>query len=311
MGTFGGYDGWNVKIDKNGGFTPWASGLRSPAGLGFADEMMFYTENQGSFVGTSKLFVVQKNDYFGYPASLVDHPNYSGKTLDNWQSINKSAKKSAVNFPHSLVANSPGNPVLENSRGKFGPFSGQIFVGDQTRSNIMRLSLEKVHGQWQGVVMPFISGFDSGVMRLAFAPDGSLWAGQTGRGWASAGQEVAALQRISWDGVTQPFEIKTVKLSENGFRVKFTDTVAASHQLNSLFTVNSWYYEDTNKYGSERFSLETHLINTKLSKDNKSVFITLDGMKADRIYEIVTTVKSQEGISPSGGKAYYTVNKLL
>ncbi|MDB4321679.1 hypothetical protein OAF32_01365, partial [Akkermansiaceae bacterium] len=66
------YRGWVVKIDgKTGEMTPWASGLRSPNGLGFdANGKLFVSDNQGDWLGTSKLHHIQKGKFHGHPASL-------------------------------------------------------------------------------------------------------------------------------------------------------------------------------------------------------------------------------------------------
>ena len=42
-------------------------------------------------------------------------------------------------FPHNRVANSPGNPAWVTTN-KFGPFTGQLLIGDQTQSNLLRVS---------------------------------------------------------------------------------------------------------------------------------------------------------------------------
>ena len=43
-----------------------------------------------------------------------------------------------------------------------GPFEGQMMVGDQGHSKIMRVFQEKVNGVYQGVCFPFREGFASG-----------------------------------------------------------------------------------------------------------------------------------------------------
>ena len=35
-----------------------------------------------------------------------------------------------VHFPHGELANSPGAPICDTTGGKFGPFAGQLFIGD-------------------------------------------------------------------------------------------------------------------------------------------------------------------------------------
>src|SRR5690606_10061846 len=56
-----------------------------------------------------------------------------------------------------------------------------------------------------------------GDMRMAFAPDGSLYVAQTTRGWAQGD----GLQRIVWSQRT-PVEIATMELIRDGFRLTFT-----------------------------------------------------------------------------------------
>ena len=77
-----------------------------------------------------------------------------------------------------------------------------MLIGDQTQSNLLRVSLQKVGDVEQGSVMPFFEGLESGVMRPLFLPDGSLLLGQTGRGWQAKGGKVASLQHVRWDGKT-------------------------------------------------------------------------------------------------------------
>ncbi|MEZ6044520.1 MAG: hypothetical protein R3C11_02845 [Planctomycetaceae bacterium] len=90
--------------------------------------------------------------------------------------------------------------ACDMSEGKFGPFAGQMFVGDQSDSTIMRCSLEKVDGHYQGACFPFRHGIASGTLPLEFSTDGKLFAGGTNRGWGSIGSAPFSLQRISWSG---------------------------------------------------------------------------------------------------------------
>ena len=46
--------GWMFNITEDGKMTPWATGMRSPAGSGIIDGELFYTENQGDWVGSKK-----------------------------------------------------------------------------------------------------------------------------------------------------------------------------------------------------------------------------------------------------------------
>ncbi|MFN7342624.1 MAG: hypothetical protein ACK5TA_04735, partial [bacterium] len=81
-------------------------------------------------------------------------------------------RKGAVWLPHALMANSPGHLTWDLTGGKFGAYQKQMFVGDQTLSQLLRVVTEVVDGQDQGCVIPFGKGLASGIMRPVFLPDG-------------------------------------------------------------------------------------------------------------------------------------------
>src|SRR5688572_31276531 len=84
----------------------------------------------------------------------------------------------AIWFPYDKMGQSASDVVMDRTGGRFGPFTGQLLVGDQTHATVMRVFLERVEGAGgatvQGACFPFLSGFKSGVHRLCFARDGSL-----------------------------------------------------------------------------------------------------------------------------------------
>ena len=117
----------------------------------------------------------------------------------------------------TVICNSPGSPVWDTSDGKFGPFAGQMFIGDQTQSNYFRCGLEEVDGDLQGWCIDFIRGTASGTVKMSFEREGRLWSAQVGRGWLSKGGKRSALQYAQWDGKTMPFEIHSASLTQTGF----------------------------------------------------------------------------------------------
>src|SRR6185436_18468785 len=69
-------------------------------------------------------------------------------------------KSPAVVFPHGPMGVSAGEPVWDTTGGKFGPFAGQVFTGDFS-SLIVRSTLEKVAGAWQGACFTFLGRNES------------------------------------------------------------------------------------------------------------------------------------------------------
>ena len=52
----------------------------------------------------------------------------------------------AVWLPHGILGISNSEILPDQTKGGFGPFAGQVFVGDQGQSRVMRVVMEKVKG---------------------------------------------------------------------------------------------------------------------------------------------------------------------
>lgn len=283
MGTMGGFSGWGFMVDEDGNFEPWVRGLRSPAGLGKApDGTLWYLENQGEYVGTSKLFEIKKGVFYGHPSSLVDLPGMLPDSEEiTWDKVKHTREQAAILLPHNLLANSPGHIVWDLTDGKFGPFAQQMFLGDQTQSNLFRMILDD--DKKQGVVLPFMTGLASGVMRPVFLADGSMLVGQTGRGWQARGGNIAALQRITWDGHSKPLEIANVVLTKKGFKILFTQPIHAP-SIDDI-SISSWLYRDAPDYGSPELDKRQETLEAiSLSKDRKSLLVRLENTQQSIVH---------------------------
>ncbi|MEL6686825.1 MAG: hypothetical protein AAFP97_04310 [Pseudomonadota bacterium] len=314
MGSTGGYRGWAYQVSPQGDFKPFASGLRSPAGIGASPSgEIFYTDNQGDWVGTSKLHLLEEGKFYGHPVSLRDHPDYTVEAIKEMSldELYALSEKPVVWFPHVEVSNSPGNPEWDITGGKFGPFEGQIFIGDQTQSNVFRVMLDEVDGQYQGAVLNFIGGFQSGNIRTVFDQYGHLWVGQTTAGWAAEGPEPFGLQRVVWDGETVPFELLDMSLTKQGFLLNFTEPLDPTTIGSSSVSAQQWHYKYSSNYGSPKEDLRNlEIQDTRLSQDGKILEVILD-LERDKVVSLdFSQIESLSGRSVSVGKVYYTVNVL-
>ena len=219
----------------------------------------------------------------------------------------------AVVLPHGILGISNSEVKVDKTEGKFGPFSGQVFIGDMGQSKIMRVVLEKVKGEYQGVAFDFRSGFQSGVMRMDFDNNGNLFVGETNRGWGSAGTTNSGLEYLTWTGRV-PFEMKTVKSMPDGFEVEFTKPVdrSSAEDLDS-YKGKSYIYKYHAAYGSPQANLETIKIKgVKVSEDGYKVRIVTDDLRPFYVHEITLNgVKEKK----SGQLAlhptfYYTLNNI-
>ena len=298
MGSMGGDRGWACKVTPSGEFIPFANGLRSPAGIGFGpDGRLWYAENQGEYVGSSKVVPLEEGKFYGHLSGLVTlpgkmKPDSPELKFDNWKD---KIRKGAVWLPHGKVANSPGHPAWDMTDGKFGLYKEHMFIGDQTMSNLFRVVVEKVNGQDQGCVVPFARFFASGVMRPVFLNDGSLLIGQTGRGWGAWGGQEGCLQRIIYDGKTESGEIFSVHAHRQGLEVRLTKSLNKTVEeeiLKDVLKIESWYYTNTGRYGSpEHDKRKDKIEKIAISADRKSFIISIAEFESaekwlDRIYHL-------------------------
>lgn len=314
--------GWAIRVPADGGsFAPVCAGLRSPCGVGTApDGAVWYTDNQGEWCATSKFTPLEPGDFHGHPwgidscklpASQVAFPGEvkSGLRVAEAARTIPGYKLPAVWIPYDLCGRSPGNFVWD-TEGRFGPFRGQVFCGDQYSSEVFRMSLERVGVRWQGACYPFRRGLKSGITRVAWSGDGGLWCGLTNRGWGSLGQAEQGLQRLVWRGET-PFELVEVTAVREGFRLRFSQALAATAAVPSAFVVRSWTYDHHEEYGCDPRDVRTHEVTgVALQPDGVTVVVAVGGLEDGRVYELDGrgVTRAADAHAPWHGIGWYTRN---
>ena len=312
--SLGGYRGWIYKVDPQGEFTPFASGVRSPAGLAMGPkDRLFYTDNQGDWVETSKLDYVREGGFYGHPASIFQKEGYDLKKMLSIkpEELSEIRHLPTVWLPHAEVSNSPGNPEFDLSEGKFGPFKGQMFIGDHTNASIMRVMLQEVNGELQGAVVKFMQGFQSGVLRIKLDQQGRMWVGQTSRGWPTKGEKIFGVQRVDWNG-QMPFEILKIEHVEGGFKVELTESYNKESITVDNLGIKSWWYPYRPNYGSPKIR-EKNIKATNLqhSDDGKSFIVKLPIEELNVYHLDLSEIKNKNGQSMANSEIYYTLKKKL
>jgi hypothetical protein len=316
------FRGWCVRVSADGEFLPTASGVRSPGGIGANHEgEMFYTDNQGPWNGTCGLKHLSAGGFVGHPDGnrwypLTNLPSpavpLSGSRFHIEADRIPEYEPAAVLFPYGKMGQSASGVACDESDGRFGPFSRQIFVGDQTQSTVMRVFLEKIDGRYQGACFPFRQGFRSGNVPLMFAPDGSLFVGGTDRGWGSRGGREFALERLVWTGKV-PFEIQEMRALPDGFELTFTEAVdagTASDPKSYAFSAYTYIYQAA--YGSpEVDSSEPRVVEARVSDDRRSVRLRIDGLVRGHVHELTARgLRSADDRPLLHPVAYYTLQRI-
>ncbi|WP_419701660.1 c-type cytochrome [Mucilaginibacter sp. NFX135] len=340
--------GWALNIKEDGTVTPWAAGFRSPCGISMIDGELWYADNQGDWVGSGSIMPIKKGAFMGHPSSLVwtglpnsplkltseqffakNNPRIefdkNGQPVKPQDIVNEKfktefeAKKEfpelqlpAVWLPHGILGIS-NSEIVKIPEGAFGPFSGQLLICDQGQSMVDRIFLEKVNGEYQGAAWAFRSGFQSGIVRLAWLPDGSLAAGETNRGWGSAGEATMGLQRLVWNNRV-PFEMRAIRAMPDGFEIEFTKPVDKKVAADiASYSIESFIYKYHGVYGSPPVNTEKcPIAGVKVSEDGLKARLIVNNLRRYYIHTItLAAIRDKESyfnlVHPT---AYYTLNNI-
>jgi hypothetical protein len=274
-------------------------GCRVPNGVVRGpDGDMFFTDNQGDWIQVCKLAHIVPGRFYGHPEDETTRLP-PGKYPDG---------EAAVWLPYDRSRSTSG-PAFDDSDGKFGPFAGQFFVGDVGyggNKGVMRLSLEKVDGEYQGAAMRWSDDEPLGCERMTFGPDRQLYMTSLTTG----------LTRVRFVGPT-PLAIHSVHIRPGGkgFVIHFTKPLATGTKLDpAAFRVKHYHYLYTGNYGSPNAdTTNVSVVAAELSADRKSATLTfpVETYPIGMTYEINTgRLTADGGEELAHNDIWYTVNRI-
>lgn len=304
--------GWVVKVTPSGDVQPFACGFRSPCGIAMSPEKeLWVTDNQGDWEPAGPVYQVKKGRFYGHPASLAWTDAYRATSTEPSDTVPPDVKREApaLWLPYKW-SRSAGNVTWDTTGGKFGPFDGQMLVSELTNGMVLRASLERVRGEWQGAVFLFRQRIGS-VVRVAFASDGTLVCGMTNRGWGGL-SPASGVARVRWTGKT-PFEVERVHLLQDGFELAFTQPLARDlTPTASSFAVSSYHYDWSWQYGSpERGTKALEVASVAVSADRTRVSLHLKELVPGEMVRVVLRgFASASGAPLLHDELAYTLNQL-
>jgi hypothetical protein len=193
-----------------------------------------------------------------------------------------------------------------------------MVVADFQNAVVVRVALEKVNGQWQGAVFPFLKGFGSGANRLTFDERGRLYVGGVeNKAWASAGPYEASLDRVTFTGEA-PIDIQEVHALADGFELIFTKPASREFAADpDSYAVSQFKYAHHQEYGSPEFDHEGNpgrataieITGATLSDDGHRVRLRLAGWKTGYVTHVrASGVESADAEFLRSDEFYYTLN---
>lgn len=335
------FRGWALRITPDGKMTPMCSGIRSPGGVGFdAEGEVYYCDNQGPWHGSCTLQHLVPGTFQGHPAGNVWYdlaPNMGPRPVDPVPEAFQGERKRnearpggdpgrmvqerarikqllppAVYLVHGKIGNSATAIICDTSGGKFGPFSRQLFIADQSHSNLSRVFLETVNGIKQGAVFPFRGGFTSGLIGGRMDEEGRVYVGGSDRGWGARGGRPYCFEKVEWTGKV-PFEVLEMRARADGFELSFTQPVDPATAGNvKSYSMRAFTYAYREQYGGDEIDEVLPRISAaNVAADGRSVRLILSPMTRGHIHELhLDGVRSAGGLPLLHPVGYYTLNEI-
>jgi hypothetical protein len=284
---------------------------------------MFCADQQGTWICTTPIYHLKRGAFFLNPEGIASQ-DLPGSPLKLSAKVPEKVpypaavralpqmRPPAVWLPYNKMGRSGTDLAVVPAGGKFGPFDGQFMVAEFTDAKVSRVFLEKVDGEYQGAAFPFLAGFASGIVRLDFAPDGSLMVGMTSRGWSSLGTKSYGLQRVKWNGKV-PFAIREMRANPDGFELVFTEPADRATAGNpASYSMETYTYLYSGAYGSEEIQKQPAKIAVvTVAPDGRSVRLKVDGLREMFVHELrADGVRSANGAKLDHPDAYYTLNRI-
>ena len=335
------FRGWALRVKPDGKLEPTCSGIRSPGGLGFdAEGQVYMTDNQGPWRGSSTLQHLVPGSFQGHPGGnewYAQAPNMGPRPVDPIPEAFKGELKRgeprvggdpgrmvkerqrikellppAVYLVHGKIGNSPTFIVCDESGGKFGPFEKQLFVGDQSHSNVSRVFLETVKGIRQGAVFPFRTGFASGLIGGRMDAEGRLYTGGSDRGWGARGGKPYCFEKLEWTGKV-PFEVHEMRAKPDGFELTFTQPLDAKSAGDvASYSMRAFTYAYREDYGGPEIDeVLPKIESATVAADGRSVRLKVAPLTQGHVHELhLDGVRNDQGQALLHAVGYYTLNEI-
>lgn len=317
-----------VRVETDGRITPLGSAFRYPTGLAItADDQVFVSDNQGVQNTFNEINHLVEGGHYGVPA----------------QTDEKSPKvvlDPAIKVPHPWTRSVNGiffwsEPVRQagdvslpverptgNNRGADAPHSPSLhpFVGhgigcEYDTKALVRFTLQRVGGTFQGAVYPFTTpdtGLLLGALCGGVAPNGDIYIGSIhDSGWLG-GRNVGEIVRLRALPLEKlPLGIRELRATADGMVVDFTaavDRAAASQPDN--FAISGYTRKWQGAYATPDSGRHKVAIKSvEVSPDDRQVTLRVDRWQAGFVYEVSCArigLDPQVSLWPAVG--HYTMN---
>jgi mono/diheme cytochrome c family protein len=279
-----------------------ATGLRGPyLGIHPQTGVLTASDQQGNFVPSTPIYVINKGDYYGVVPTKHRADNPPVAPPLTW-------------IPHHIDQSSISQAWVTSTQ--MGPLNGQLVHFSFGRPGLFRVLIDSTSRGIQGGVSIIHANYPAPTSKGTTNPaDGQLYAAGFNL-WGSNSRGISALLRLRYTG--QPsYMVSQFEAGRQGIVLGFDselDAAVATKPEN--FKVKRYNYNRTEEYGSGHYKLdgttgeETMYVSAVyLSADRKKVLLLVPEMEEVMQMEVDYRLKARDGRSIND-QFWFTINHL-
>lgn len=274
--TRGKHNGTVIKVAPDGkSFEVIGYGLRQPfIGVHPKTGLVTASDQQGNYVPSTPLHIIEHRHFYGHLPTIAPKEQYPETIAEplTW-------------IPHPV--NPSGVTQVWLAGAKMGPLNDELIHIGYNRPELFRVLVSRRFGRPQATVMSFWRDFDFGPLNAKVNPaDGQLYVVGF-QIWGTVARKISGLARIRYTGAPRVL-LKECTPMDKGVLLAFTHALDPKLATDpASYSAERWNYKRTSDYGSPHLKLDgtpgqewLTASSAYLSKDGKSVFVGIPGMKA-------------------------------
>jgi len=282
-------------------------GFRQPfIGVNPRTGLVTASDQEGNYVPTTPLYIVKGGEYHGFLSELLPKEKYPAPIADPLTWIPHPVNPSAATQTWLIGAN-------------MGPLNDTLIHVAFNRPELFSVLLNDRGTKPQAAVVSVVHDFDIPVLNAKVNPaDG--WVYMTGFqviGWGTTATRVSGFGRVRYTGATCTVPKEVIPM-DKGVLLRFDTEVDPQKAADpASYTLESWHYKRTYKYGSPHLKADDTPgqdwitpSSAYVSKDGKSVFVGVPGMKPVQQMRIGWGIVARDGTKLESN-AFFTPYELV
>ena len=305
--TISKYNGSVLRVARDGQtYLPLGVGFRQPfAGVNPRTGLVTASDQEGNYTPTTPLYIVKDAEFHGFLSEILPREQYPAPIADplTW-------------IPHPVNASAASQVWLYDA--KMGPLNDNLIHVGFNRPELFRVMLNEREKKPQAAIVSIVRDFDVPSLNAAVNPaDGWLYTtGFQVIGWGTTAKRVSGLARVRYTGAPMTLPKEVVPMDQ-GVLLRFEVALDPKKATDfASYSLESWGYRRTYQYGSPHLKADgkpgqdwVAPSSAYLSKDGKSVFVGVPGMKPVMQMRIGWALQTATGL-PVEENAYFTPYEL-